>query len=156
MRVADPRIGMRSRAGFATATVLGLVAVIGLLSAGTLHDALFGELLASSRQLHQRAGALAEFGIQRGLQLLDASLPIGATEEISLQPLADSTDSVSISVRRRGSSAMPAHNSIGRFVAHHFEIESTGYTTRGTRMTQIQGATRVVPVAPAEAVELVP
>jgi len=146
MRVTSlcARRGRRS-AGFATATVLGLVAVIALLSVGALHDALFGELLAGSRQLHQRAAALAELGLQRGMVRLEATTsPQGEEQSFSFQPLAESTDSVVVSIRHLGASALPAAHSMGRLVAHHFQIESTGHVARGIRMSQVQGATRVM------------
>jgi len=126
--------------------VLGIVAVIALLSVGALHDALFGELLAGSRQLHQRATALAGLGLQRGMERLEAATSIapGEEEAFSLQPLADSTDSVVVSIRHLGIGTLPAAHSMGRLVAHHFQIESTGHVARGIRMTQVQGATRVM------------
>jgi Tfp pilus assembly protein PilX len=136
----------RRRAGFATAVVLGLVAVVGLLCAGALHDALFGEQLAGSRLLHQRAAALAELGVQSGMARLAATDQSGA-QSFALQPLPDSTDSVSVTLRNLGSAAMPGGFSVGRFATHHFEIESTGHTARGVRMTQVQGAVRMLPVA---------
>ena len=140
-----PRRGRRS-AGFATATVLGIAAVVGLLSVGALHDALFGELLAGSRQLHQRAAVLAELGLHQGMARLQLSPPQpGGEQAFSLQPIADSTDSVVVSIRHVGSSALPAGHSLGRLSAHQFQIESTGHVARGIRMTQVQGATRVMP-----------
>lgn len=138
------------QAGFATAVVLGLVAVIGLLSVGALHDALFGEQLAGSRLLHQRAVALAEFGIEDGLRRLgSASPPLLAS--YALHPLPDSTESTSVRIEHLGQGAMPAGFSAARFALHHFEIESTGHVARGIRMTQVQGVTRMLPVEAPEA-----
>jgi hypothetical protein len=67
--------------------------------------------------------------------------------------MADSTDSVSVTLRGLGTAAMPTGFSAGRFAAHHFEIESTGHTARGVRMTQVQGALRVLPVTPPATAE---
>lgn len=148
MRHASPAAAVRRHAGFATATVLGLLAIIGVLGASALHDALFGEQLAGSRLLHQRAAALAQLGLVDGMSRLGAMAePAGF--EYALRPLPASNDSVGVVVRHRGSSAMPQGFSGGRFAIHHFEVESTGLTARGVRMTHTQGAARVMAVAPA-------
>lgn len=147
MRPCNPTPATPSRrAGFATAVVLGLVAVIGLLSVGALHDALFGEQLAASRMLHQRAAALADFGIRDGLLRLGeaASPPIEISYAIPASTIPG--DSTSVRVRHLASSELPAGFSVAQFTAHHFEIQSTGHTARGVQMTQVQGATRVMPV----------
>lgn len=152
MRRSEASGAARRRSGFATAVVLGLVAVVGLLCAGALHDALFGEQLAGSRQLHQRAAALAELGVHSGMAQLATTLP-SAEHSFALQPLPDSTDRVSVTLRHLGSAAMPAGFSAGRFSSHHFQIESTGHTARSVRMTLVQGAVRVLPVVPAATAE---
>src|SRR5690606_10498068 len=138
------------RAGFATAVVLGLVAVIGLLSVGALHDALFGEQLAASRMLHQRAAVLADLGILEGMTRLGASDSPPTGLSFAIQAMSPSGDSTSVRLRQLASTELPAGSSAVRLAAHHCEIESTGHTARGVRMTQVQGAMRVMPViAPA-------
>jgi len=145
MRAAEGVVaGRRTRAGFATATVLGLLAVVGLLSAGALHDALFGEQLAGSRLLHQRATALAELGIADGLARI-AGMATPEPRSYALLPLPASTDSVEVALRHVGTSAVPDGFSAGRFVLHRFEIESVGHTTRGIRAAQVQGVVRMMP-----------
>jgi hypothetical protein len=138
----------RSCNGFATVTVLGLVAVTALLCAGALHDALFGEQLAASRLLHQRAAALSDIGVGDGLAHI-ADLAQPATLSYALQPLPGSTDSVSIALWHSGSSPLAEASSLGRFAVQRFEIESTGHTVRGISMTQVQGVERVMPVESA-------
>lgn len=144
-----------TRGGFATATVLGLVAVVALLSAGALHDALFGEQLATSRTLHQRAAALADFGVRDALQRL-SGLATPGSQSYALQPLPPSTDSVSVELRHVQAAALPQGSSAGRIELHHFEIRSTGHTARGIRMTEVQGAVRAWPAAPLVAPESAP
>lgn len=140
----------RRQAGFATAVVIGLVAVIGLLSVGALHDALFGEQLAASRMLHQRAAALADLGILEGMTRLGASASPPTGLSFAIQAMSPSGDSTSVRLRHLASTELPAGFSAVRFAAHHYEIESIGHTARGVRMTQVQGAMRVMPViAPA-------
>ncbi len=136
--------------GFATATVLGLLAIVGLLSAAALHDALFAEQLAGSRLLHQRAQALADFGTEDGLVRL-AAPERPETLSYALRPLPSSSESVEVRVRHLGTGAVPAEFSSERFALHRFEIESTGFTSRGIRARQVQGAVRVMPVIAADA-----
>lgn len=138
--------GRRARAGFATATVLGLLAVVGLLSAGALHDALFGEQLAGSRLLHQRATALADFGTADGLARLTA-MAAPEPRSYALRPLPSSTDSVEVTLRLAGTSAVPEGFSAGQFVVRRYEIESIGHVARGIRAGQVQGAVLLMPVA---------
>lgn len=149
MRHRDAAIpGCRPRAGFATAVVLGLVAVAAVLCAGALHDALFGEQLATSRMLHQRASGLAELGLQQAMARLEREAP--ATEvRFALQPDATTNESVGVSLRNIGIVTLPSGFSAGRIAAQHFEIESTGMVARGIRATQVQGAVRLAPVLPA-------
>lgn len=135
--------------GFATATVLGLLAVVGLLSAAALHDALFGEQLAGSRLLHQRAQALADFGIEDGLARM-AAMSRPESLSYALRPLPSSGESAEVRVRHLGADAVPAGFSSGQFARHRFEIESTGFTSRGIRAKQVQGAVQVIPEVRAE------
>src|SRR5690606_27017197 len=123
------------RAGFATAVVLGLVAVVGLLSVGALHDALFGEQLAASRMLHQRAAALADLGIRDGLVRLGEAASPPSEISYAIPASATTGDSTSVKVRHLASSELPAGFSAAQFSAHHFAIESIGHTARGVRMT---------------------
>ena len=150
----DPAAATPSRrAGFATAVVLGLVAVVGLLSVGALHDALFGEQLAASRMLHQRAAALADLGIRDGLVRLGEAASPPSEISYAIPASATTGDSTSVKVRHLASSELPAGFSAAQFSAHHFAIESIGHTARGVRMTQVQGATRVMPAVAQAAPE---
>lgn len=130
--------------GFATATVLGLLAVVGLLSVAALHDALFAEQLAGSRLLHQRAQALADLGVEDGLARV-AAMSRPESVSYAMRPLPSSTESVEVRVRHLGANAVPAGFSNARFTSHRFQIESTGFTSRGIQARQVQGAVRVMP-----------
>ncbi len=132
--------------GFALLAVLGLLAVVGLYTAATLQDALFGTVLASTRVFQQRAFLLADLGIQSALdELADATPPSDYTRE--LHPLPGSDDSVTVVLRSGTDDALPAGFSAGRFIARRFEIESTGHSTRNARAVQVQGVVRLLPVA---------
>lgn len=144
---AEPAAAELQR-GFASTTVLGLLAVMSVLSVAALHNALFGEQLASSRMLHQRAQALADFGTEDGLARL-ATLASPGDNSYALRPMPDSSESVEVRLRHRGVDGLPAGFSGGLFALHRFEIESTGFTSRGIRSTQVQGVVRVMPEAGA-------
>ncbi|MET0281231.1 MAG: hypothetical protein ABW278_08920 [Steroidobacteraceae bacterium] len=137
--------------GFALVLVLALAASIGLLTAGSLQETLFGEALAGSRLLHLRAWLLADSGMAEAMhELTNAALPRDFTRE--LRPIAGSAESAVVSVRQVATGVPPAGFSLGRFAAHYFIIESTGRSARGTRAVQVQGVTRVMPqVTPAAA-----
>lgn len=139
--------GLRRAAGFATSTILALVAVIALFATGALHDALFGGQLAASRLLHQRAAALAEIGLQDGLDRI-GSMAVPEHHNYALRPLDSPVDSIGVRVLYLGTAPLPSGYSTSHFVAHQFEIQSTGHTARGIRMVQVQGAVRVMPVGP--------
>lgn len=149
MRATDvQRRLVRLRSGFATATVLGLVAVIGLLSVGALHDAIFGEQLATSRVLQQRALAVAELGLQGAMARIAADTQARSLS-FSLEPLPDATDTARVTIRHVGSSAIANGMSSPAFEAHHFEIVSTGHASKGMQMKLAQGAVRILPVGVA-------
>jgi Tfp pilus assembly protein PilX len=134
--------------GFALLAVLALLAVIGLYTAATLQDALFGTVLAGTRVAQQRAFLLAELGIQGAVEeIAGATPPADYTRE--LRPLPGAQNSVTVALRS-GADALPAGFSAGRFIARRFEIESTGRSARGARAVQVQGVVRVMPAATAE------
>lgn len=145
MRRVEAHLAQRRRCGFATPVALALVAVTGLLSVGALHDALFGEQLAGSRLLHQRAAAWADLGIRDAMGRIGAAAtPLEASYAPELQP--GTNESVSVTIRHLHSSELPAGFSAARFATHHFQIESTGHVARDIRLTQVQGVVRVMPV----------
>lgn len=127
---------------------MGLVALIALLVTSALHDALFGEQLAASRMLHQRAAAHAELGLEEGLAWIAALEEPASGSFVSSLP-ADSTDAAGVQIRYLGTARLPAGFSWSQFAAHRFEIESTAHAARGIAATHLQGALRILPVAAA-------
>src|SRR5262245_59841843 len=86
---ANSRCAMRTRAeGFAWLAVLALLAVIGLYTAATLQDVLFGTVLSGARDSQQRAFLLAELGIEAALRDVAAAVP-PADFTRELRPLPD-------------------------------------------------------------------
>jgi type II secretory pathway component PulK len=140
--------GVDPQRGFASATVLGLLAIVSALSVAALHDALFGEQLAGSRVLHLRAQALADFGIEDGLLRL-AAQSVPEDHSYALRPIPDSGESVEVRLHHTGTGSLPAGFSGGQFALHRLEVESTGFTSRGIRAKQVQGIVRVMPTGGA-------
>lgn len=123
---------------------MGLVAIAGLLSVGALHDALYGEQLAGTRLLHQRAAAWADFGVEDAMTRI-AAADTPSEHAYGLARPRSPTENVAVRIRHLYSSGLPAGFSATHFATHHFEIESTGHVARGIRMAQVQGASRVMP-----------
>lgn len=129
--------------------VLALVAITGLLGVGSLHEALFGEALASTRVLHQRAGLLADAGVADAMRRLATTLS-AADEAREFRPLAAIAESAVVSRRHLGRSTVASGFSIGRFETHYYVIESTARGPRGTSAVLTQGVARVLPVPAPE------
>src|SRR5262245_60081367 len=147
---ANSRCAMRTRAeGPALLAVRALLAVVGLYTAATLQDVLFGTVLAGARVSQQRAFVLAELGVQQALRDIAGAAP-AADSTRELRPLPDEAGRATVVLRNRGEVALPAGFSSGRFVAQRFEIESTGHAERGAQAVQVQGVVRVMPQATPE------
>lgn len=129
--------------------VLGLIAVASLLGMSALHDALFGQQLAGSRFLQQRAGMLAAVGIGDAMARLQDS-PGMSQQAYALALPSSPSDSATVRIREVGRSELPAGFSSGQFIAVHLEIESTAHGPRGTHMTQVQGVVQVTPRQPPD------
>lgn len=134
--------------GFAVLVILALLAVIGLYTAATLQNSLFGNVLAGTRIFQQRAFQLADLGIEGGMADL-AATPAPADYTREWQPVAGSSDRFIVEVHTTAEDPLPAGFSAGRFVSRRFEITSTGSAPRGARSIQVQGVVRVVPVTVA-------
>lgn len=131
--------------GFALPAVLALLAVVGLYTAATLQDALFGTVLSGTRVAQQRAFVLAELGVEQALRdMAGAAASADFTRE--LRP-PDGEGRITVALRNTGTGVLPTGFSAGRFMARHFEIESTGQAARGARALQVQGVVRVLPQA---------
>src|SRR5262245_30739337 len=145
---ASSRCAMRPRAeGFALLVMLALLAVIGLYTAATLQESLFGTVLAGTRVNQQRAFVLADRGIEAALQEM-ASTVAPADYTRDLQPLPGADEHVTVVLRATGDDALPVDFSAGRFVLRRYEIRSDGHAARGARSVQVQGVARVQPLSP--------
>lgn len=129
--------------GFAVLVVLALLAVVGLYTAATLQNSLFGTVLAGSRVQQQQAFVLADAGLQRGLEYL-ASDPAAGDHSFEVAQTDGFTATAIVSIRKVGEEMQPGF-SAGRFVVQHYEIESTATAARG-RSVQVQGMQRIAPL----------
>jgi hypothetical protein len=120
---------------------LTLALLMGLLAAAALHDASLARTLATTRMLHQRAFAAGEIGLARmaaELAVSGAALP--ATSRLTLP--AHVTDGFETSVAEAAAIPLPMGFSSGRVIERHFEVRSTGWSARGTRVVQVEGMYR--------------
>lgn len=140
-----PRLRLRRTSGFAVAWVLVLIAIIALAGGGTLHDVWFAQQLANTRAYQQRAMGMAELGLQMGMAQLTtaAAPPLNSGEQ---HPGFVQADSLRVAIRP-GFTRIPEGFSAGRFVAHDYEIESTGRSVREAQRVLTQGVTRLEPIA---------
>jgi hypothetical protein len=126
---------------FATPVALALALLMGLLAAAALQDASLARTLATTRALHQRAFSAGEIGLARvAAELALAEAVVPGPSRFSLP--AHATDGVETSVVEAASIPLPQGYSAGRMVERHFEVRSTGWSTRGTRVVQVEGLYR--------------
>jgi hypothetical protein len=129
------------RAGFATPVALTLALLMGLLAAAALQDASLARTLATTRMLHQRAFAAGEIGLARmAAQLADPGAALPPPDRATLP--AHATDGFETSVVEAAAITLPMGFSAGRVTERHFEVRSTGWSARGTRVVQVEGLYR--------------
>jgi Tfp pilus assembly protein PilX len=130
-----------NRSGFATPVALGLALLMALLAASALQDAGLARSLATTRLLHQRAFAAGEIGLaQVATELAPPGAPVPAPRRSTLA--AHPTDSVETAVVETLADTLPNGHSAGRIVERHFEVRSTGWSARNTRVVQVEGLRR--------------
>jgi Tfp pilus assembly protein PilX len=128
--------------GFALVIMLAFAAITAMLAAAAMQEALFGQTLAGSRQLHLRATLLAQRGLEEGFWALrTGSMAPGATRELQPLPLPD--HSVLLTLRELGQTAPPPGYSLDHFTGRAVAIESTGRAPRGAVARFAQGVTQV-------------
>ena len=115
--------------------------LMGLLAAAALQDASLARTLATTRMLHQRAFTAGEIGLARvaaELALPGAAVPRPARFSLP----AHTTDGAETSVAETATIPLPPGFSAGRVVERLFEVRSTGWSARGTRVVQVEGLYR--------------
>lgn len=129
--------------GAALVIALLLLAIVTLLAITGMRTAI-GELwMAGSEQFHRAALEAASAGIETAIARLRAELPPGDFDGESLGA------PYTVTVRHAGAETSMPGSSAEKFVGDHFEIESTGASSRGALEVQRQG---VLVVSPANGV----
>jgi hypothetical protein len=125
--------------GVALVIALLLLAILTLLAITGMRTSV-GELwMAGSEQFHRNALEAASAGAEAAIARLRAgSGATGIDGESAGGPYT-------VMVRRAGTEASIPGSSVEKFVGDHFEIESTGASSRGGLEVQVQGVVVVVP-----------
>jgi Tfp pilus assembly protein PilX len=129
--------------GVALVIALVLLAIITLLATTGMRMSIAELWMAGNEQFHRKAVDAASAGLEASIARIRAqgALAAGqAAEGGSLTAIGEpASDSYSVSMRYTGREASLPGSSVGKLVADHFEIESTGASARGARDVQIQG-----------------
>lgn len=131
---------MRSAAGgtgFVLPVVLGVVLIAALIATQAATESSSTTLLATHRQLHQRAFEAAESGIVTVLGQLASGAEPASVQSLRPVSIAPETATVRTLVMARHSRS---GFSADRVFETHYEIRSTGQSVRGAHVTVVQGA----------------
>jgi Tfp pilus assembly protein PilX len=131
--------------GVALVITLLLLAILTML-AGTGVRMSMGEVwMAGNEQFHGRAVDAASAGVEVAIARIGTT---GGSAAVGTwtQPFG-ATSELTASVRRAGQESLLVGSSAGRVTGEHFEIESTGTSSRGARDAQVQGVMVVSPAA---------
>lgn len=127
--------------GFATPVALGLALITALLATSALIDAGLARSLATTRLFHQRAFAAGEIGLAGvAAELALPGAPLPDPRRISLP--GHPTDGVETAVSETLTNPLSNGFSAGRIIERHFEVHSTGWSARNTRVVQVEGLRR--------------
>jgi hypothetical protein len=142
--------------GIALVTVLvllGLFAVLVVAIAGTVA----GELVMAGQEGYRaRASDAASTGIERELMRIGSGGASTSGAPVVSGPERaglEEGDTYSTTTRYVGEDTLVPGSSVGRFVGHHYVIQSTGRSLRGAVDSQTQGAVRISAVEGTEGVE---
>jgi hypothetical protein len=123
--------------GYATATMLVIIAIIGSTALWSYRETLTGRTLANARLFQARAAVLAGSGLQAATQRL-RNQPQAAGLSWR-QPAAANNEQTEISTRLLRTESLPAGFSADRFIEYHHEVISTASSGLGARVTQTMG-----------------
>lgn len=133
-----------SRSGFVLPVVLGLILLAALMAVESTGELGGASLLATQRQMHQRAFEAAEAGIAVTLDQLASG--VRPTSPQAMPARSDNAGAASVITSAVSSVALPAGFSADRVVEVHYEIRSTGHGARSSDVTVVQGARQLQPV----------
>ncbi|MEO8316576.1 MAG: hypothetical protein ABI645_17490 [Pseudomonadota bacterium] len=130
----------KTASGFVLPVVLGIVLIAALIAIQSATELGNTTLLATQRQLHQRAFEAAESGI---VAVLDQ---FGSAEEpATVQTLRTNgtPDSALVQTIVTSRNTLPDGFSVDRIAETHYEIRSTGRSLRGSDVTAVQGVRKL-------------
>ena len=126
-----------SQRGAVLVIALLLLLILTLLAITGMRTAIAELWMAGNEQFHRKAVVAASAGVEVAIARVRSS---GEVAAIGPAALGDSTaDSYAVTVRHTGREASLPGSSAEKFAGEHFEIESTGTSSRGAREVQLQG-----------------
>ena len=151
MRIARSQVGMNKQRGAALIVGLLLLLVVTLLAVSGMNTASLELVMAGNTQYQQNAFRVAEEGIERTLKMNDTNIfnpskAVYPATPASVDVKGFGTYSYQV-VAALGGAAQPAiwTNSVDAFSTYHFEVPSTGTSSRNARVEQTQGVAVLAP-----------
>src|SRR5262245_40260750 len=135
------RMGSTQR-GAALVVGLVLLLIITLLAISVMNTSVTELTAAGNEQFQENAFQAAETGIERSVAVGNFNPNAAVNDPVTTLP---NGDTFQIQTLPRGSSPPPPGYSLGQFNAEHFEIQSTGSSTRNATANHTQGLFLVVP-----------
>jgi type IV pilus assembly protein PilX len=141
-------ISMPAQRGAALVIGLILLLVLTVLAISGVNSASLEFFMAGNEQFHQNAFQAAETGIERALAVGTYN-PGAGPQDVNGSNTATDTYTARISPQL-GGAPQPAiwGNSWNSFSTYHFEIGSTGSSTRNARSVNTQGVAVIAPSDP--------
>jgi len=119
---------LKTQVGAALVIALLLLMILALLSVTSMRTSVAELWMAGNEQFRQRASAFASAGTEQAIAHVAAGRDGSAA-----------TESVTTVVVRAAREALVPGASVGRIVAEHYEITSTGVAPRGAKEEEVQG-----------------
>ncbi len=142
MSCTEEPMSRTAERGAALVIALLLLTILTLLAITGMRTAVAELWMAGSEQFHRRAVEAASAGVEaavaklRAIRGADVGAPIDG---------ASGDAPYTATIRRAGTEASLPGASAEKFVGKHFEIESTGASSRGALEVQVQGVLVISP-----------
>jgi type IV pilus assembly protein PilX len=143
-----PSMSMKRQQGAALVVGLLLLLVLTLLAVSGMNSASLEFIMAGNEQYRSNAFQAAEAGIEQTMSL-GAFNPGSPAQALNGAPTATDAWAATVTPQLLGV-PLPAlwGNSWNSFSTYHFEISSTGTSTRGARAINLQGVAVISPWDP--------
>jgi len=126
-----------NRRGFVLPVVLGIILLAGLFAVQATLESGSATLLASRRQLHQRAFEAAESGIAEVMNQLNAGVEPATVQTMDTAGTSSGSWTTQTTITAR--TPLVDGFSAGRIVETNYEIQSAGHSIRGGEVRVAQG-----------------